>query len=75
MPPDTDRDLLIRSDERTEKIRTDQKEMKAGIDKINDRVRKVENKQSALQDRMKWISGIVSGAVAGVIGLFIKSST
>ena len=74
-PPDTDRDLLIRIDERVYKMRGDLRDTKAGVEKINDRLRKVESEQSALRDRMKWISGIVSGAVAGVIGLFIKSST
>ena len=63
--------LDTRSEARSEQL----DKIEAGVDQINGRLREVEQEQSALRDRMKWISGIVTGAVAGIVGLFVKSST
>jgi len=83
MPPQdkddaSDHDLLMRIDERVLTIRDDVREgtaeTKAYRKGMNTRVGKLETGQGALKDRMRWVSGIVTGAVGGVIGLFIKQA-
>ena len=67
MPPqDTDRDLLVRIDERVYKIRSDQKEIKVEVGKINGRLREVEQEQAAMRGKSNMLDGIL--AVATVIG-------
>ena len=66
----SDHDLLVRIDERTIKMRIDQKEMKGDVGKINGRLREVEQEQSALRDRVNLVTGaggLVTGALATVL--------